>query len=110
MGETKLKMEKSVVFSLVFVGMAVIYMIALIVEGNLYGTHYSSWVWGGIIILFGVLAYRYIKVPSNIFRLLLLVLYIILGTALWHYELGVHMDTVLIKRILFIFRWEYCLD
>ena len=102
MGGTKLKMDKSVMFSLLFIGMAVIYMVALIIEGNLYGTHYSSWIWGGVIILFGIIAFRYINVPSNIFRLLLLALYLILGTALWHYELGVHMDTVLSKNTFYV--------
>jgi len=102
MEKRKLKMQKSVLLSIIFLGLAILYFAAVIIEDELFGTHYASWVWGGIIIFFGILAYRNIKIPSNLFRILILIMYIIVGTAVWHYELGAHMDTVLSKKTFYI--------
>ena len=100
--EKKLKMERIKVLSIIFVITAVMYMGATITEAHLFGTYYSSWIWGGLILIFGFLSFRYMGHLPSVVRYTISLLYVIIGTAVWHYELGVHMDTFLSKETFYM--------
>ena len=100
--EKQLKMERIKVLTIVFAITAVILMVATITESELFGTYYSPWIWGGLLLVFGYFSYRYTANLPQIMRVILFSLYVIIGTAVWHYELGVHMDTFLTKETFYI--------
>jgi len=65
------------------------YLITLIIEGQTLGTHYATWLWGCVFIVWGVAqSLRTKLVFYAIFG-------IFCGLGAWHYELAAHADTVL---------------
>lgn len=77
-----------------FAGIA--YLVIYIAENQLFGTHYTGWVWGAFLILFGI--YNYWKLGMWQY----LVLLTMLGTGSWHYESSEHMNTILSPLTFYI--------
>jgi hypothetical protein len=65
----------------------IVYFVSYIAEDQFFKTHYSAWIWGGILIFFGL--YYYWKLRFVHF----LILGSVLGLGAWHYELAEHMDS-----------------
>ncbi len=65
----------------------ILYLVIYIGEDQLFGTHYSAWIFGLFQLLFGF--YYYLK--TRVWQYLLVG--IVLGTGYWHYEAAAHMDT-----------------
>jgi hypothetical protein len=64
------------------------YLVTLILEDQLFATHYSTWIYGGVVIVWGIS-------QSMRTRLAFYALIGILGgLCAWHYELATHMDTI----------------
>ena len=66
----------------------IIYFVTLVAEDQFFETHYSAWIWGLILIFFGV--YYYWKLRLIHF----LILGLVLGLGAWHYEATEHMNTI----------------
>ena len=65
------------------------YLITLIIEGQTLGTHYATWLWGCVFIIWGVIrSLRTRLVFYTIFG-------IFCGLGAWHYELATHADMIL---------------
>jgi hypothetical protein len=84
MTQSKLKWNKARL--LAYLGF--VYLVTLIAEDQLYGTHYTTWIWGGVFILWGVAQTIRTKI---VFYMLFGIL---CGLGAWHYELAAHWDTV----------------
>ena len=65
----------------------ILFLLLLIIEKKAFGTFYTSWLYGLILILFGIIySFRYkIYQPAVIFCLA--------GITLWHYVLAEHLET-----------------
>ena len=74
----------------------IVYMVIYIAENQLFKTQYSAWIWGGLLILFGI--YNYWKVGVIQYFILCLVL----GTGSWHYEAAEHMNTIFSSLTVYI--------
>jgi len=74
----------------------IIYFVTLVAEDQFFKTHYSAWVWGTILIFFGV--YYYLKLRLVHF----LILGLVLGLGVWHYEATEHMNTIFSPTTLII--------
>ena len=82
---SKLKWNKARL--LVYIGFA--YLITLIAEDQAFGTHYATWIWGAVFIIWGV-------AQSLRTRLVYYAVFgVLCGLGAWHYELAVHAVTVL---------------
>ena len=80
---SKLKWNKARL--LVYTGFA--YLITLIAEDQIWGTHYATWIWGGVFIVWGFAqSLRTKLVYYAVFGILC-------GLGAWHYELVAHADT-----------------
>ena len=66
----------------------IIYFVTLVAEDQFFKTHYSAWIWGAILIFFGVYYYWKLKLIH------FLILGLVLGLGAWHYEAVEHMDTI----------------
>jgi len=66
----------------------IIYFVSYVAEGQLLGTHYSAWIWGVILIFFGVYYYWKLKLIH------FLILGLVFGLGAWHYETAEHMNTI----------------
>ena len=110
---SKLKWDSNRRYALYFAILAVVYMLLTVLENHLFGTYYLPWVWGGVVIMFGFLFLRKSNVPGTLSRYLLFTMFILLGLAVWHYELAVHMDTFLSRKtwnahIILMFAFFIC--
>jgi hypothetical protein len=74
----------------------IIYLVIYIAENQLFKTQYSAWIWGGLLILFGI--YNYWKVGVIQY----LILCFVLGTGSWHYEAAEHMNTIFSPLTVYI--------
>lgn len=83
--KSKLKWNQARV--LAYLGFA--YLITLIAEDQLFGSHYSTWFWGAVWIIWGLT--QSIRTKIVFYG----VLGILAGLGAWHYELAVHADTAL---------------
>ncbi len=65
-----------------------VYLVTMILEDQLFATHYSTLVWGVVFIIWGIL-------QTMRTRLVFYALFgILCGTGAWHYELAAHMNTI----------------
>ena len=95
---SKLKLNRAVLPGIIMIMIAVIYMIVTIVEDNLWGTHFTAWFYGAAIILFcWIFAYK-TRFFSKQFSLSMLAMGLVVGTAAWHYELAMHMQTIFSRQ------------
>lgn len=63
------------------------YLVTMILEDQLFATHYSTWVWGAVFMAWGILS-------SLRTRLIFYALFgVLCGLGAWHYELAAHADT-----------------
>ena len=83
--KSKLKWNKARL--LIYVGFA--YLVTLIAEDQFSGTHYATWVWGAVFIVWGTTKTLRTKLAFYA------ILGILCGLGAWHYELAVHSDTIL---------------
>lgn len=81
--KSKLKMSLSRIIAL----LGFLFLISLITEDLLWGTRYSIWIWGAIIIIWSILYSWRTKL------LVILINGIVVGSAAWHYTLANHYDT-----------------
>lgn len=84
---SKLKWDRTTILLVVFLAITFIYIPVLIWEGERYGTTYTSLVWGGVIILFGFLWLFMVYIPLVRIKVIVFILYLIIGTMTWHYPL-----------------------
>jgi len=84
---SKLKWERTTILLVVFLAISLIYIPVLIWEGEKFGTNYTSLVWGGVIILFGFIWLFMVYVPLKRIKVIIFLLYLIIGTMTWHYPL-----------------------
>jgi len=66
----------------------IIYFVTYVAENHFLNTQYSAWIWGMVLIFFGV--YYYWKLRLIHF----LILGFVLGLGGWHYEAVEHMNTI----------------
>lgn len=95
--KNKLKREKVTSYAIAFVIIAVMVTGLSILENEFFGTRYVSWLYGLIFLVFGYLFYRVIYMPSQWSRFMIFLLYILIGTSAWHYELAMHYRTFLTR-------------
>lgn len=81
----KLKWNKAKL--LIYAGL--LYLITLILEGQLFGTQYATWIWGGIYMLWGVT--QTLRTKMTFYA----VLGILCGLGAWHYQIADQGDTFL---------------
>ncbi len=91
----KLKTERVRKLAVTFVIILLALIALQVAEDEIFGTHYIPWLYGLIILIFGSLFYRAVYMPHPFARIWLLTGYILLGTAVWHYELASHINTFL---------------
>ncbi|UCG27800.1 MAG: hypothetical protein JSV24_00140 [Bacteroidales bacterium] len=84
---SKLKWDRTTILLIVFLAISLIYIPVLIWEGEKFGTSYASLVWGGVIILFGLIYLFIIYFPIRSIKIIVFLLYLIIGTMPWHYHL-----------------------
>ena len=82
--KSKLKMSLSRYIAL----FAFLFLISLITEDVIFGTYYTLWIWGAIIILWSILYSLRTHLIVIIFN------GVIIGSAAWHYTLASHYDTI----------------
>lgn len=82
--QSKLKMNKSRL--LAYFGFA--YLITLIIESQLWGTQYTTWIWGGVFVIWGVAQWLRTRLVFYV------VFGILCGLGAWHYQLAAHADTM----------------
>lgn len=87
--EKHLKTPPAIRWAGFVLAVGVTYLGLTILEGELFNTHYTSWAYG--FFLMSVSVYGALKMRT----LPLAVLGILIGTAAWHYEMAVHLDTIL---------------
>jgi len=92
MTTSKLKWNKAGV--LAFLGF--VFLFSLIAEGQLFGTHLTLWIWGGVIIIWGIAWTIRTKIAFYA------VFGILCGLAAWHYTLAAHWYTVLSMKTFMI--------
>ena len=95
--QPKLKRGRDYLLVLLMAAVAVMYLAGSIIEAEKFGTHYSSWLYGAIIILFCIVFFFRYRVYSFAEALMILLGGIITGLGAWHYELAEHMETVFSK-------------
>lgn len=84
---SKLKWDRSTTLIVIFLAISLLYIPILIWEGEKFGTQYTSLAWGGIIILFGFLYLFVIYIPVPRVKGIVFILFLIIGTMAWHYQL-----------------------
>ena len=82
--KSKLKMSLSRIIAL----LGFLFLISLITEDLLWGTRYSIWIWGAIIIIWSILYCVRTKL------VVILINGIVVGSAAWHYTLASHYETI----------------
>lgn len=93
--KSKLKFPASLRWQIAIVLIiGIVYLAATILEGELFGTHYTQWVWGLILIGAGFYFYLKFNYLPQTERLILLVSCFVVGLGAWHYELAKHHETV----------------
>lgn len=86
-----MKNNSNIKWSLIWTNLwivGIIYLVTYIAEDQFFTTHYSAWIWGVILISFGL--YYYWKLRLIQF----LILGLVLGLGGWHYEAAEHMNTI----------------
>ncbi|MCD4732483.1 MAG: hypothetical protein K8R74_17915 [Bacteroidales bacterium] len=66
----------------------IVYFVTYVAEGQLLNTHYSGWIWGAILIFFGVYYYWKLKLIH------FFILGFVLGLGSWHFEAAEHLNTI----------------
>jgi len=92
--QSKLKPDKSWMRGLIFFLIGILYFFGSIAENQLFGTHYSAWIYGGLIILAGVWFNVKLKYFNKLILFNILIISVVTGTGAWHYELAHHLDTI----------------
>ncbi len=90
--KSKLKMNLSRIIGL----LAFLFLILLISEDLIWGTRYSIWIWGTLIIIWSFLYFLRSKLVVIFFN------GITLGSAAWHYTLASHYDTIFSLQTWFL--------
>jgi hypothetical protein len=90
--KSKLKMSLSHYIAL----LGFLFLISLITEDLLWGTRYSIWIWGAIIIIWSILYSLRTKL------LVILINGLVVGSAAWHYTLASHYETIFSLRSWFL--------
>lgn len=92
--QSKLKPDKTWIRGLLFLMVGLIYLFGSIIENNMFGTHYSSWIYGGLIIMAGIWFSVKLRYFNKLILFNILIVAILTGTGAWHYELANHMNTI----------------
>lgn len=96
---SKLKFSKeSTRFAVIGFSVGIIYFFVGIIENELFGTYYTQWVWGTLILLFAGFVYFKFKQIPKFDRILFAICVAIVGLGAWHYEMANHMDTFLSNK------------
>lgn len=91
---SKLKWDRTTILFVVFLAISFLYIPILIWEGEKFGTNYTSLVWGGVIILFGFVYLFIIYIPIVRIKVIIFILFLIIGTLIWHDHLKDMEETV----------------
>lgn len=84
----KSTIKPSLMWNRISIG-GILFLVFFILEGQLLGTRFTIFIWGGFLVLIGI--YYFFKLELFHFA----VVGILLGTAAWHYELAEEMKWVL---------------
>lgn len=92
--QSKLKPDKTWIRGLIFLLIGLIYLFGSIIENNTFGTHYSAWIYGGLIIIAGLWFSMKLRYFNKLILFNILIVAILTGTGAWHYELANHLNTI----------------
>ena len=90
--QSKLKKGQSYLWALIMGILGGVYLISTIIEGETYGTDYTSMVYGVVLIAFCAILFLRFRYSAFAEGLLLLIGGIMVGTLTWHYHFARHTD------------------